>query len=122
MGIQVEKSNGGQILKLTNDFSSEGMKEILDEKHACMRLITMLEKPRVIFDRSLDEKELNSEKKEVIDELNKFLINRCERVAILLNNEKEKAKYNYKFRRKERILNAKGFTNNEIDRAKNFLK
>ena len=121
MGIQVEKLNGEQIVKLTEDIGSEGMKEILDEKHACMRVISMQEKPRVIFDRSINQEYLNQEKKEVVDELNDFLVNRCERIAILFNSEKEKVKYNYESHRKRRLINTKGFTNNEIERAKNFL-
>jgi len=121
MGIQVEKLNGEQIVKLTKDIGSEGMKEILDEKHACMRVISMQEKPRVIFDRSINQEYLNQEKKEVVDELNDFLVNRCQRIAILFNSEKEKVKYNYESHRKRRLINTKGFTNNEIERAKNFL-
>ena len=121
MGIQVEKLNGEQIVKLTKDIRGEGMKEILDEKHACMRVISMQEKPRVIFDRSINQEYLNQEKKEVVDELNDFLVNRCERIAILFNSEKEKVKYNYESHRKRRLINTKGFTNNEIERAKNFL-
>lgn len=122
MGIEVEKINGEQIVKLTKDISSEGIKEILDEKHSCMRRISMQEKPRVIFDRSIDQRDLSQEKKEIINELNDFLIKRCDRVAILFNSQKEKVKYNYEFQRKKKILKTKGFTNKEIERAKNFLE
>jgi hypothetical protein len=63
MGIEIQKFNGDEIVKLTENISSEGMKEILDEKHACMRIISMKEKPKVIFDRSIDQKKLSREKK-----------------------------------------------------------
>ena len=45
MEIQVKKSNGEQIVKLTRDIGREGLKEILDKKHACMRVISKQEKP-----------------------------------------------------------------------------
>lgn len=121
MGIQVEKNNGEQIVKLTKNIGDEGIKEILDEKHACMEIISLQDHPKVIFDRSLEQKNLSREKKELIEELNVFLINRCEKVATLFNSSKEMVKYNYKYERKERLLKTKGFTSNEIERAKDFL-
>jgi hypothetical protein len=121
MGIQVEKTNGEQIIKLTKNISSEDMKDILNEKHACMKMISLQDHPRVIFDRSLEDKHLSAEKKELIEELNAFLINRCEKVSILFNSHEEKVKYNYKFQRKERLMKTKGFTIGEMKGAKDFL-
>lgn len=121
MGIHIEKTNGEQIIKLSKDISREGIKEILDEKHYCMRIISMQENPKVIFDRSIDQKSLSHEKKEIINELNDFLISRCDRVATLFNSPKEKLKYNYEFQNKRRLLKTKGFTKNEFGRAKSFL-
>jgi hypothetical protein len=121
MGIELEKFNGDHMVKLTEEINSECMKKILDETHACMRIISLEDNPKVIFDRSIEEKCLSVEKKELINELNDFLVNRCERVAILFSSHQEKVKYNYRSYKRGRSLNVKGFTNNEIERAKEYL-
>jgi hypothetical protein len=39
----------------------------------------------------------------------------------MFNSEHEKVKFNYMLQRKERSMRIKGFTNNEIESAKNFI-
>jgi len=121
MSIFIEKSNGNQIIKLSEEILKTTMKETLDETHDCMRRICSEDNAKVIFDRSIQNRGVTQEKKKLIDELNDFLVIRCEKVATLFDSQKEKAKYNYKFKKKGKLMKTKGFTNNEIDSVKSFL-
>jgi len=70
MGIGIEESNGGETIRISKDIISDSMKEILDEKHECMRKFCLDHHSKVIFDRSINQKYMSQEKKALIEELN----------------------------------------------------
>lgn len=121
MTIQIKNLNGNKVIKYSDQIQSVSMKEFLDATHSCMRAICSEENLKVIFDRSFESREVSNEKKELVDELNDFLVSHCKKVATLFENQNEKKKYNYKFHRKGKFIKTKGFTIDEIETAKIFL-
>lgn len=121
MTIQMESLNGNKIIKFSGEIYNVSMKEFIDATHTCMLKLSSEENLKVIFDRSFESTEMSKEKSAVVEELNDFLVSHCEKVATLFDHQKEKKEYNFKCHRKGDFSKTKGFTTDEIERAKTFL-